>query len=397
MLDRYTYHLHEGEYQPKEPVAIGESTDIPSYADIADRMQEGNESYHIARDPETGRTFSITVMNPGKRVLLFTSTSGSSQETNIGNFEEHAMASAADPDHTRVYVASPGLGHSSGFDRQERRHLRKTGRTTYGTGAAEDPFRAFEKDQALARVLDKLGLTPEAISADLEGGRFALGALAAIEPGAVRRVYLNNLPGVSDGTRYGYVMLREDAEGRRARAKTDKDELSVTNPKLKEMAKKYAPNIYDTHTACDIAAMQAKNVYNQATLYGHAFRGHNVLERPDDHAVLQDILAGLRRHEAIVSLQVNTESKLNTADGAIELGRTALNLLPEDALPSKQRGIQVLIGQGRMTEHTDSPLQRWMAERQALSGNLSLFKTLDLGSKRTLGLTVLSQELALAA
>src|SRR5262245_35731098 len=85
--------------------------------DYNQAIKEINKTFRVLKDPKTGQQFEIAEANlqadPTKGIDASLSTFSSSLTTNPRNAIEFAMRAASQPDHRRLYIASPGNGKTS--------------------------------------------------------------------------------------------------------------------------------------------------------------------------------------------------------------------------------------------------------------------------------------------
>ena len=340
------------------------------HGDFIEKLDEINDTWRIIEDPSTGRKFETAVVNQeklGSETALVTSTSFSSLTQNAGNAVELAVHGAANPGMARVYVAFPGNGGSDSLDRDERKYLSQTGRFTRSRIGQNPTYDfAISALSAMTRALDAYSLSPNMITSDVEGGRFAIGAMSALEKNTIKGIYINGLTGISSGSSYTREMVGEDVRNRKSDDDSSVSEWGV-NSELKKEAKKHIPNVYKglEHTSL-MTRTYADAIFNQLA-YRKAFQGHDELDEPATHAVLRDIIPALVKQNALVTIQVNRYSKMHNRNHVIKFGRKVINLLAEIPDVSREDRLQILIGEGTLDHHTKHPEQRWVAERFALN------------------------------
>src|SRR6266480_3213441 len=151
-------------------------------------IEDINKTFRVLKDPETGQQFEIAEANlqadPTKGVDAGLSTFASSLTGNLGNAIELALRAASQPDHRRLYIASPGNGKTSYWSKKEQQYIRRTGRFTQKDG------KALPTIAALKRVLDRGGYMITRLSTDSAGGAYATALMRELPKGKVTYEYL---------------------------------------------------------------------------------------------------------------------------------------------------------------------------------------------------------------
>jgi len=332
------------------------------------RLDEINDSWRIVKDPRTGMRFEIAIANQDfadKQALVFPSTEWSSLTQNIVNAEELAAQAAEKPHTARVYVAFFGNGGTQSLPLADRWHFMKTGRFTRTIRSNYQPLPAV---QAMARAIEQVTV-PTHVSADVAGGRLALGLMAAFDTDTIKDAFLNGIPGISHKANYVASSLSEDLSDRFKGRVGDKTE-----------AREHMPRIYHTPAHLPLLVWTylraAANVpTNLAGLSGH----DNLADLPN-HAVFQDTLAALARQEALITMQFNRKSNIHNVEDCLKFGELVMSNMPV-MLHSDKRGLKIEIGEGTRDAHTTEPADRMEAERKALSSIARFMLRLVPGGK----------------
>jgi hypothetical protein len=343
------------------------------YEELLKRYREGNDTYDIKKGPN-GKRVEVVVFNAGKlsvaRIVKKT-TSFSGALKNPANVQETALAAALNPGAAYIQVTSYGNYPSSRMDRGDLLHVSRTGRHTKGFGTEEDPYMPLPSMEDMAAIIDEPELSPESptyIIADEEADRPALGLMAAMRPNSVKGVYLNGPDGISPTDQYVMAQFSDDLRSRIYRRGLKDDDPGLLTPASIKELKRNMPNIYHgigraLHIA-PIPMVLLPDVRNKLHLL-RGYRGHNDLDNPDDHAVLQDMQAALRQQEAVITMQFNTESVFSNLQDTRKFGQMTMDALPEEMKDGKRK-LRLLIGEGNHNAHTDNPYSRTRVERYAL-------------------------------
>ncbi len=159
-----------------------------------------NRSFRIIEDPSTGKRFEIaTAGAPHDRTQTVdceSSTYRSSLSNNVGNAVEFAENASLHPERTRLYISSLGNGGSSYFDKNERRHLRETGRFTHEKPNGQPE--ALPTIQALAGALKANDLKIGRISANSAGGPLATALSLELPEDQLTHIHLKGQPNISE-------------------------------------------------------------------------------------------------------------------------------------------------------------------------------------------------------
>ncbi len=336
--------------------------------DFQKRLTEINETYQIIRDSHTGRAFEIAIVNKHRLMdgaILMPSTSFSSLTQNRGNAIELAAHGAATSDAARVYVAFPGMGGSSSLSRQDRQYLAEKGRFTQNG-------KALDSISALVSALDSNNISIKSISANAEGGRLALGIMAALPSDSVNSVYLNGLPGIyslSNDTWISVTIIGQFKIRIKRRTKEsdqeDSQEMYKVSALRLEEAKSSLPNIYrGLRYLTRLSRTYLRAMPNMAA-YTEAFNRHDDLQSVSEHAVLQDALAALSsQKKARVTFQFNKRGRLHdNLDKCKKFGQTLTEELSKTPF---QGSVQFFVYDGSLDFHTSYPSRRWAIEKDAL-------------------------------
>lgn len=366
-------------------------------------LREINEAYGIAVDTETGLHFEVTGVNLHQtghgNDTLFPSTRFSSATQNIGNMIELAGAGSANPNTPFYYVAYPGNGWSDDLPEAVRRYYMETGRLSSGNHTAPNGFRPLPPMEAVSRAVANYfsaDAKPAHISANESGGRFGLGIAVGAPADTIKDAFLNGVPGISANATYGEVaMFVEDMQSRKERRGEDTYEPGKVNSLTIKEAKPLMPNIYNRskrHLG-RLAATYAKGavpfVSPNMRMNQGALHGHDDLDDLRHHALFQDVMAMLMRHEAIVTIQANfenDEAARQGVDDIVRLGREVTRHIPAD-MRSAKRGLEFIIGEGRLDAHTDNPAGRLSTERRALRSIATFMRLVFSGDPGTMVIT----------
>lgn len=371
-LDEVKYHRGaQGDYQVVQHFLADLELPPPiSQAAYSERLDHINDTFRFIGRPPV----ETAVVNPDKlsdRVILFPSTHFSSGSHNVGNMVELAARGAATPDSAIVYIAYPGNGGSQSLRWSERAHLASTGRFTRGDGTGKDPYRPLDSLEALAYTLGEHGLLNSRrifVSGDESGARLGLGLMAALDRDSVQAAYLNGPPGVSHRASYGPAMLSEDARSRlkrHSKASLEATEPGEVVPARLHEARERLSTIYSGLGHVGVVAWTYLRAPVNVGASLAAFSGHDALDSPNKHALLQDTLAALERQDTSLTFQFNLGSSLHRATDCIQFGKSALAQLREEPRASR-RDIRILLGRGSLDSHTEEPAKRLAAERYAL-------------------------------
>ncbi len=359
---KYQPSLDQQEMLPRAPEPIyGLPTPAIEYEALVDRFKEGNDTYDVTRGP-SGRYYETVVFNAGQLAvarILKPSTSFSSAYKNPGNMIETALAAAANPDAAYIYVANFGNYPTGPMNGKDLRYIAQTGRYTTGKGTTARPYRPLGSVQDMAEALADRNLDPTHITADVEAGRLGLGLMSAFEFGSIEGAYLNGLDGISPSASYVRAKLAEDLASRVRRHGIGEDGTpgEVTPPNIKDV-KRHMPNVYRglgrvAHIAPLPVILFPRDVADKALLT-MGLRGHNDLNNLAAHAVFQDMQAAMRHQHAAITLRFNTESAVHDIDECVRFGKLVLDNL-HAPLDSKADRLQLLIGRGKLDQHTESP------------------------------------------
>ncbi|HVV67070.1 MAG TPA: hypothetical protein VHB72_03300 [Candidatus Saccharimonadales bacterium] len=365
-------------------------------------FEEINDEYGIAVDDETGLQVEVTGVNlgrikEGKKAVLFPSTRFSSATQNIGNMIELAGTGSANPNTPFYYVGYPGNGWSDDLPELIKRYYMETGRLTGGNHTDPYSYRPLEPMEAVARaVANYFGADPAHISANESGGRFGLGVGTAAPADTIKDAYLNGVPGISTDATYGEVkMFTEDMQSRKERRGEDTYEPGKVNPLTIKEAKPLMPDIYN-HSRRQLGRLASTYIRGAVPLLSPnmrmnraALHGHDDLDDLRHHALFQDVMALLMRHEALVTIQANFKDEATARRGVediIRLGREVTRHIPVEKRSDK-RGLEFIIGEGRLDAHTDNPSGRLSTERRALRSIATFMRLVFSGNPDTMVVT----------
>jgi hypothetical protein len=358
----------------EEPLQLKgiKSFDGVEYEELRQRFIEGNDTYDLKKG-ESGRRYETIVFNAGQlstsRIVKI-STSFSSALKNPANVLETALAATLNPEAAYVYVASFGNYPTGLMEHEDLKYVTKTGRYTKGLGTDDDPYRPLNSVEDMAAILDDNNLSPTHIAVDEEATRPALGLMHAAKPNSIKAAYLNGPDGISPTDNYVMAQFSDDIRSRIYRRKLEDDDPGQLTPASIKEIKKTMPNIYHgigriAHLAPLPLLLFPKDDWNKAHLVV-GFRGHNDLENLSDHAIFQDTQAALRRQEAIITMQFNTESAFTNLRDVRKFGKITMDALPEE-MKDGSRKVRIIIGEGTHNAHTDDPYGRSRVERYILS------------------------------
>jgi hypothetical protein len=358
----------------EEPLQLKgiKSFDGVEYEELRQRFIEGNDTYDLKKG-ESGRRYETIVFNAGQlstsRIVKI-STSFSSALKNPANVLETALAATLNPEAAYVYVASFGNYPTGLMEHEDLKYVTKTGRYTKGLGTDDDPYRPLNSVEDMAAILDDNNLSPTHIAVDEEATRPALGLMHAAKPNSIKAAYLNGPDGISPTDNYVMAQFSDDIRSRIYRRKLEDDDPGQLTPASIKEIKKTMPNIYHgigriAHLAPLPVLLFPKDDWNKAHLVV-GFRGHNDLENLSDHAIFQDTQAALRRQEAIITMQFNTESAFTNLRDVRKFGKITMDALPEE-MKDGSRKVRIIIGEGTHNAHTDDPYGRSRVERYILS------------------------------
>lgn len=364
-----------------------------------DCLREANDAYGIAVDDETGLQVEVTGVNldrieDGKEAVLFPSTRFSSATQNIGNMIELAGTGSANPNTPFLFASYFGNGWSDDLPEVIRRYYMETGRLTGGNHTDPYSYRPLPPMEAAARaVANYFDTNARHVSANESGGRFGLGLGAAASAGTIKDAYLNGIPGISENAAYSEVkMFAEDMQSRKERRGEETYEPGKVNSLTIKEAKPLMPDIYNhsrrqlgrlasTYAKGAIPFLSPNMRMNQAALHGH-----DDLDDLRHHALFQDVMAFLMRHEALVTIQANFENEETAPRGVediIRLGREVTRHIPVEKR-SEKRGLEFIIGEGRLDAHTDNPSGRLSTERRALRSIATFMRLVFSGNPDTM-------------
>jgi hypothetical protein len=345
---------------------------VIDYEDLRQRFVEGNDTYD-RKMGESGRRYETIVFNAGQlttaRVVKI-STSYSSALKNPANVLETALAATLNPEAAYIYIASFGNYPTGLMEHEDLKYVTKTGRYTKGLGTDDDPYRPLNSVEDMAATLDDNNLSPTHIAVDEEAARPALGLMHAAKPNSIKAAYLNGPDGISPTDNYVMAQFSDDIRSRIYRRKLEDVDPGLLTPASIKDIKQNMPKIYHgigriAHLAPLPVLLFPKDDWNKAHLV-MGYKGHNDLENPQEHAIFQDTQAALRRQEAVITMQFNTESAFTNLRDVRKFGKMTMEALPEEMKDGKRK-IRIIIGEGTHNAHTDDPYGRSRVERYLLS------------------------------
>jgi hypothetical protein len=234
-------------------------------------------------------------------------------------------------------------------------------------------------------VCSHFKVEPQYVSADRSGGRMALGLAAAAKANAIRNGFINGIPGISKDADYSDIaLLRGHIESRSGRKWHPDYVPGKVTGKTKQEAKSILSSIYDS----DDHNKLWRDTYTRALKPGgnfwmnrRALNGHNDLRDLKRHAVFNDLMATLMKHEVMITLQANIKggAKDPSIVEFIELGTQVMNHIPVE-LRSPDRGIEFVVGKGGVDAHTDNPVGRLGVERRGLRSVATFMRLVFSGS-----------------
>jgi hypothetical protein len=357
--------------EPRQLKGI-KSFDGVDYEELRQRYAEGNETYDRLYGP-SGRRYEVLVFNAGKlsvaRILKI-STSYSGAVKNPANIVETALAATLNPEAAYIYATMFGNYPTGLMESEDLRHVRKTGRYTKGLGTDDDPYRPLNSVEDMAAMLADNNLSPTHIAVDEEAARPALGLMHAAEPNSIKAAYLNGPDGISPTDNYVRAQFSDDIKSRIYRRKLEDEDPGLLTPASIKDIKKNMPNIYHgigriAHLAPLPVLLFPKDDWSKANLV-LGYRGHNDLDKPEDHAIFQDTQAALRKQTAVITMQFNTESAFTSLKDVRRFGLMSMDELPEK-MKDGSRSLRLIIGEGTHNAHTDDPYGRTRVERYAMS------------------------------
>jgi hypothetical protein len=371
-LDKYQYERREfdGLYLATVPIPVtGGPSPNPTYEDFIAGAEELNDSYHVVRHKETGLHIGVGIVNADKaETVWIPSTSFSDIVMNPGNAAE-VILSAKATGRRYVSITNFGVSETSNLSLESLLQLAISGR--YSSGNHEDPesYKAMPELTWLVDAMEKAKEPmPDHVTANGEADRTALGVALALDQNSLHTMYLNNMPGMAPKGSYDTRMVSRDIKDRLASSIGETDQWAITG-ELKDEMRQLMPKVYrkSVHRLGVIARTYARGAPNHLLAYSRAFGRKDSLDKPLQHAALQDTVAALLRHEVKISLQVGEKSKLNDAQGTVMFGAAAMNAAAP-YLRSEDQRIEVLIGPGDHDRHTAKPHERWATELYTMFG-----------------------------
>lgn len=330
-------------------------------------LEEGNRHYMIVPDSD-GRWHEMTIFNKGQGNRTFKpSTSYSGLRKNPANFQETAVLAAMNPDTEFVYWTSFGNYPTGRLNKRDRAYWRKTGRNTVGDGSEATPYEPTTSIKRLVGLLDKLDLLPQRMYADQEAGRLAIAIGAGLPEASLEHLYLNGLDGLSPNVNYTKDDIINDLKSRVRRRGMGEGEPDQLTPANLKHTQDMAPTIYhgfNRYAHLPPLVLRPLDLIDKASFqYGR--HGHNNMDKPEDHAVHQDLLAMFAVQESSVTLRINEKD----ANDKFEVERFAVDTLniAAQVVGRRKRCIRILIGHSDPTENTDQPAKSGAAARHATS------------------------------
>jgi hypothetical protein len=396
-FESIAWELQNDIYVPEHTRSVGLTTPETHRGAYLECLDDINQSFGVAADPETGLKFEVAAVNlqalrkaraMGKEeeinVVVFHSTDFSSLTQNIGNAIELAGMGAANPNTCYIYVAYPGNGRSQNLKGDDRKIFKKTGRLTTGSILDGTEYKAVPHAQAMSRAVEEhFDLEAGHVSSNRSGGKMSLAHMAAARENSIKDAYLNGLQGVSKDAEYGDLdLFVEQTQSRVDRRVHSEYEPGKVTPETIREAKPRLPRIFEA----DDHKKVLYGTYGRAAGWGllprgnfmmnrRALSGHDDLNDLQNHALFQDAMAALMRQEALITLQANLESPGHNIEECIKLGSAIMNHIPAN-MRSDRRGIEFYIGTGKLEAHTDNPASRLGAERSAFRGSVVRFMRL---------------------
>jgi hypothetical protein len=381
-LKQVDYELRPSGYEivEGEPTALrGLHTPDIGYEDVVQRLEEGNDTYDILKGA-SGRRYEIVIFNAGKlsvaRILKPT-TSYSSAYKNPANMLQTSFEAAANPDAAYISVASFGNHPTGAMSFDDLVMTMRTGRYTTGYGTENQPYRALGSVEDMAETISNhLKANPTHLSADAEAGRLGLGLMTAFETDSIQQGYLNGIDGISHSANYVPARLSEDVISRMNRKRLKNAKPGELTPDNIKDTKQRMPNIYHglgriAHIAPLPVLLFPKDDMHKAMITAGFMRNDN-LDNLQSHAVYQDIRAAMLEQDATLTLQFNAKSAIHELEDCKRFGKLVMDSIPQE-LRTDSRRIRLIIGQGSLDYHTDSPHERTRVERLALNGILHKF------------------------
>lgn len=333
-------------------------------------LEDINRTFRVLEDLKTGKRFEVAVANagayPSNGVDIELSTFTSSISGNTGNAIEFAENSALYPDRQRVYVASPGNGRTSYWDKEERNYIRRTGRFTQADGSALPTI------AALNRVLLLAGFTVTRLSTNSAGGAYATALMRELTEGQVTHAFMKSRPNVSNhpmGLAWGLRVFVSDFlnDGKFKRASRDpwKEKLAAASI---QAVRKGMPNVYPPESngqhekPGDVKTHSLGKMWADMIAFSHGgIAGKHPAARDTAYALA-------KQTEALVTYHFPLRDRI-------------YNALPEDALTFLHAitmfstnvisgRVEALLMPGAHRDHTNYPSFRWSIERYAFQRGL---------------------------
>lgn len=349
-----------------DDVLIPEIPEITA-EEIQDRLAEANWTYEVIQGPG-GRKYEIAVFNPdstGPRIVR-PSTSYTSIYKNPGFSLETAVLAAAIPEALHITVANFGNKPTGNMGMGDLIYVARTGRYTRGDGSDLNPFRALGSVEDMAEALDKAGLSPDYVSADVEAGRLALGLMAASESKTIVGAFLNGLDGISSTGGYARKKLNEDMKSRAERRRKENTHPYDVTPDNIKITKEKMPRVYHGFGKyAHKAPFYPSDLFHKGLVtLGHA--GSDNMMWPDKHAIFNDMQAAMiNQPDANITLQFNRQSKIHDIADCVALGGLVLRNLAEKGLASQAKRLSLILADGTLDQRTDDPMARARIERYA--------------------------------
>jgi hypothetical protein len=350
---------------------------IPRYQyinedDYNQALEDINRTFRVLEDPETGQKFEIAEANlqadPGKGVDAGLSTFTSSLTSNLGNAIELALQAASRPDRRRLYIASPGNGKTSYWNKKEQQYIRRTGRFTQEDG------KALPTIAALKRALDRGSYIVTRISTDSAGGAYVTALMRELPEGQVTHAYIKSRPNISGHGKgnlgnwqvycWGLSMfigdLLDDSRFRRASVDPWKEKLEDVS---RQVARQRMPRIYSPKSVQersiqeDIRTHSLRKIWTDMLALSRGGAAHC-------HPAAVDTAYALERHpEAFVTYHFPRNDRLyNLLPEDVEVFLRAVSHLGAFVANGQ---IEALIMPGAHRDHTCYPSFRWSIESYA--------------------------------
>ena len=334
-------------------------------------LEDIDKTWGLITDPKTDKKFEIAMANISAPVIdgmdAELSTFTSSISGNPGNAVELAENAALHPDRQRVYIASFGNGGSVYWDSKEVKHIKKTGRFTYG-GSEALPTLA-----ALTRALKSADFIITRLSANSAGGAHATALMGALPEGQVTHAYLKSRPNITNhrlGILWGAGVLLGDIIDDRKYARASDDPWKLTSDVVKD-AVAHMPDIYskEVQNRHKSVLQKARSSHKASKMWNDLLSFSRGGPEKDYPAVSDTIQALQNQPEALLTLHFPAQDRLyeSMPIEAMEFINIA-HFIGGTALADGQ--IEALVAPGKHRDHTKYPGLRWAAEKYAFGRQL---------------------------